>query len=1128
MAKRSIEHVAYGSLMRPEDEQYRMSRLSVFNWGTFSKRHTVAFAWDGHLIVGASGAGKSTLQDAISAMLVPPLKVRFNAAAEEGEGKGRDRSLMSYIRGAWADKSQEGSRETAKEFLRQGATWSAIALEHRNPMGQVVTLVRVFWFRGAGTTANRNDHFMVIQGEFDLAQLSGFDGERRTIKEALKDPRVRHHDNSFASYQEHWCRLFGIDDPSALELLHKAQSTKSLGDLNAFLRDFMLNEPDTFEKAQALIDEFVDLEEAHRAVVTAREQIGVLRPARDAYGEFEKTTASIAASDALIKSIPAFRYSLDTVLLEQELDALTRDRAVAQGECDDFQSKQRTTEDRVDALRGRTLELGGRDVTALERDLEGLVAERERKGRALDRVEGAVRELEWVLPTDAGSFVAMIDAARGLIAEDEKRQSTTTEERTRLDVLRHEQANTFRDLRDEVDTLEKNPSSIPKFFQDLRDRICSEVGIAAGKVAFVGELLQVRESEQAVWAPAAEGLLRSFATDLLIEESDYRKVARWVNDTNLRGKLTYHPVAPGQNRHHREPRSQDSIFYKLETKKGHAFAPWVLAQLAERFDYDCVMTAAELVKGERRITPQGQISHARRRTVKDDTRDYRDRANWILGFDNREKLARVKALAASAASDLASTDEAIRTLEQHRQKDLHKVRAAQFLATADWDNIDVTSVVVRITQVEADIKAIRQGNPVLSQIEAELSEARAALKAIQTALAERTVLLGQLDRREPSLQADLDRARIEALALPLAHREALTARLPEGWAPTLAKTLEVAQRLQADLERELRALTTRQAGLAGTVTNAFAEFLRRWPEEAGALAASLPFAPDFFTKLQRIEEDGLPDHEARFLELLHTQSSRRLVELSKLISDAKREIVGKLNDINTALYLVPYNQDSYIEITHDDLKLPDVRDFVTALGSVVADQRNLTEDPSAIEARFDALKGLVTRLRTDDAWRALVLDVRRHVAFQAVERDRQTDREIETYQGSSGKSGGQRQKLTSTCLAAALRYKLGGVDGGVPSYGTVVLDEAFTKTDNEFTETAVKIFKELGFHLVVATPFKSIMTLEPYVGGATYVSIRDRHTSSVGQLEYDTGAKKLVLTEEARDAEEMEEAADDE
>lgn len=65
----------------PRQQQFRMRRLQVHNWGTFNGLTEVPIAERGFLFVGRSGSGKSTLLDAMSAMLVPPSIVDFNAAA---------------------------------------------------------------------------------------------------------------------------------------------------------------------------------------------------------------------------------------------------------------------------------------------------------------------------------------------------------------------------------------------------------------------------------------------------------------------------------------------------------------------------------------------------------------------------------------------------------------------------------------------------------------------------------------------------------------------------------------------------------------------------------------------------------------------------------------------------------------------------------------------------------------------------------------------------------------------------------------------------------------------------------------------------------------------------------------
>jgi hypothetical protein len=55
----------------------------------------------------------------------------------------------------------------------------------------------------------------------------------------------------------------------------------------------------------------------------------------------------------------------------------------------------------------------------------------------------------------------------------------------------------------------------------------------------------------------------------------------------------------------------------------------------------------------------------------------------------------------------------------------------------------------------------------------------------------------------------------------------------------------------------------------------------------------------------------------------------------------------------------------------------------------------------------------------------------------------------------AGKSGGQRQKLASTCLVAAPGCQLSGDDQAVPNFATVVLDEGFDKEAADLARTAM-------------------------------------------------------------------------
>ncbi|MCL1991625.1 MAG: AAA family ATPase [Spirochaetes bacterium] len=134
--------------MISENEQYRIVKLQVFNWGTFSGLHEIPISEKGFLFVGGSGTGKTTLLDAFSALLIPPRWLEFNAAASEADKSKRDRNLVSYIRGAWAEQKDEDSGVIAKRYLRTGPTWSALALSYRNGLGHNMVLVQLFWIKG--------------------------------------------------------------------------------------------------------------------------------------------------------------------------------------------------------------------------------------------------------------------------------------------------------------------------------------------------------------------------------------------------------------------------------------------------------------------------------------------------------------------------------------------------------------------------------------------------------------------------------------------------------------------------------------------------------------------------------------------------------------------------------------------------------------------------------------------------------------------------------------------------------------------------------------------------------------------------------------------------------------------
>ena len=201
-----------------------------------------------------------------------------------------------------------------------------------------------------------------------------------------------------------------------------------------------------------------------------------------------------------------------------------------------------------------------------------------------------------------------------------------------------------------------------------------------------------------------------------------------------------------------------------------------------------------------------------------------------------------------------------------------------------------------------------------------------------------------------------------------------------------------------------------------------------------------------------------------------------------------------IRDSNTSLRRSPYtfgdDGPRYLQIEVRDNRGSEVHEFQRDLREATSGSLSAADEKSAIE-RYHRLAKIMDRLgsaeRADDRWRKLVLDTRRHVKF--VGNEVNADGEVfNTHVDSASLSGGQAQKLVFFCLAAALRYRLAGVEADVPTYATVVLDEAFDRADPMFTRTAMDVFTSFGFHMILATPMKLIKTLSPYVDGTIVIN----------------------------------------
>ncbi len=458
-------------------------------------------------------------------------------------------------------------------------------------------------------------------------------------------------------------------------------------------------------------------------------------------------------------------------------------------------------------------------------------------------------------------------------------------------------------------------------------------------------------------------------------------------------------------------------------------------------------------------------------------------------------------------------------LRARRERDGARRLAQHTLANLAWDEIDVAAPLQRLDDIATALRQLREGDGNLRALGEAIDHARADIKQ-----AERTYE----SVREERIGLGVERVRLEKQRLNCAdanarvvtplQRQGLDERLAGLGVLSLDNLEAHFRQIGNAIVEQTSASDKEHNRLEQLLLGCFRRYCQQWPEDSGDFTVSLSSAEDFLARLQRLERDGLPRHEARFFELLQSQSKNNLLALQRHTAEARKSIAQRLDEVNASLEQVPFNRGTLLTIELGDRRLPEVIEFHQRLRDVLGHHQ--TEQRELAEQQFAVLRELVRRLGSQDGedkrWRELVLDVRLHVEFVGVELDAATRQQVEIYRSGAGKSGGQRQKLATTCLAAALRYQLGGEDGELPRYCAVVLDEAFDKADNEFTALAMNIFENFGFQMVVATPLKSVMTLEPFIGGACFVEISGRHDSGVLLIEYDEQARRLKLPERTR------------
>lgn len=1102
---------------------FRLHELAVLNWGTFhGKPFVVRPEGRTAILTGGNGTGKSTLADALLTLLVPNTRRNYNQAGQAQ--KKAERNERDYVMGAYSEKHDENIGEGRKQYLRKEAGSYSVLLAtfHNEGMNSWVTLTQVLWINSANKVEKvfiAEPRRLSVDGDFNYLDTPA------TIKRILKDRGFSCLD-SFTAYSDKFHDMLCMPkDKTPMAIFNQAICIKDISDLTTFIREHMLDDGGALEKLQGLRKNFTELRETNRRIELATNQL-------DALNLINNDHEGLVVLQQDLDELYVREQVLVPYFAEKEIELrkeLAEQQAVQKNTLATKQSAVTTSIKLLDA-KLKSLEESleksdeGRRLKEIEKALvtKGeLRDERKEKRKAFD-----IQREVW----NPGLQVFDAMTHSQLLHQCGQEAPTLKERVTKIDKVelrnRVIEENLVSSKRDELEKEQKSlvdrTSNIPEHCLKARTYLLDELRLKPEDLPFVGELVQVKSADSD-WTGAIERLMHSFALCMVVRRDLRERVDAFVHAHRQRGLVVYHAV-PEQIGTVNPRLHEDAVAHKLELKPNLGdLGRWLEVEISHRFDHLCCPdTGLRFREAANALTLTGLIKQKGTERRKDDRNALGDASNYVLGWNNREKLIAIGVEVKGLEAKLKDIRNQIDTLEKENALLSRRINAGEKLVMfyATYAEIDWQSVAKQIADLETEQTNLKTGSNKLKQLAKEKDETENSLSVSR---ADEKRLIGEAAVLDKENQANataknkaeevvknLDQlvARDPAFSNFRTKYPAITASL--AFPPTDLNKLSEARADAGDAIKRQRAKTN------GSF-NERSQRIKRLMEQFVAAAENIEFkdrlagdylvpgynaalyAPFEGVRNQLLKED-LPKNQKRFESLLHSTVTDDVSVFDELLERHAKRIELKIQELNQQLRKIDFDrrEKTYIQLVPTRTDEAAVKEFRNYRRNALQDSLNAGTEKEALKERYHRIEQLLNRLDENPDWTNRVIDVRNWFNFRAEENFRADDSHKQSYSGASGKSGGEKNRLASTILATSIAYQYGiSVDHKqTETFRLVAVDEMFSKTDDEFSEYLLELFKEFHLQLLVIQPLDAkIHLVQKYVERYHIVTKRGANSS---------------------------------
>jgi uncharacterized protein YPO0396 len=1072
---------------------YRLTRVELLNWGTFDSTrghvHVLPVHGETALVIGQNGSGKSTLVDALLTLLVRPVVRNYNVAA--GALK-QERDERSYIKGAFGRFSRDEDNRAAVQFLRPRVTQPSVLLAcfSNQETGKAFTVAQLLYLDSEG---GKKQIYCFAPNERSITgDFGDLKGEER-IRELLRRRGLRA-TTSYTEYHSWFAKETGVQ-AKAMDMFNQTVAVKDIQKLNSFIRDHMLESKPWGKRVESLLNHFTQLSEAHKSLVEARRQLALLDPVSEAGQAYRKHEEELSRQQQLLDATDSFFRTKTVELFEPECLSRRAELGRVKERIKQADQDLARVQEECRRLKNEIEHAGGERLKQIPLLIENHESQYRVKNAESERYLTTLRDLGVV---DSITDQQRLDSARtklsALLGECDSQIQAADARRNDSVIARAGSIRRLTEDEQELEALSKRRENLPESFAELRRHMCEALRLPPSELPFASELIAVRPEERS-WESSIEMVLRGFALSLLVPERHYQVISRYVDANRITSggqgqRLVYLRVGQRQARTAGHPRRDRSLLDKLAFRDGHPLLPWVKAEIADRFDYECCDTVEEFQASEgRALTRERHLKTGVVRHEKDDRERSSDPRHFVLGWDNREKRRLLAESVERLRNEVAKLDRAVEKLDSSLATLRgRQASARRALELTDFESINAAQHELAIKALRKERQAIEEGSDAIRLLKRRLAEEESRHSSITTkrddAVARQSELAKDIETGEKAVANARAILKTRSSQKVLAkHEEHFPSLEAESDPLSVANLFERERSSLEERRNRVDRLRGESVPLVTSLQKGMGRFLIEFPSEKADLQPDAAYLDSFLDLRAHLVREDLPRHEQRFKERLNEKVTHEIGLFNGSLQTECGEIRKKIEILNSSLRQLEYRQGTYMRLEPRPVHDREIHDFQQAMKECLAGTFEGTLE--ADEARYLRIEKLIVRLREEPRWREKVADVRRWFDFAAREIDAESGQERAYYEDSTGQSGGEKAKLAFTILVAAIAYQYDLVPGqsARDRFHFVVVDEMFSKVDDQYAEYALELFQKFGLQLLIVAPLDAkARVTEPYVG----------------------------------------------